>query len=248
MARRQHIDHILRSWSHQHGEVAARIVRGDDGRDVLQMRLEMGLLQMEVEGRPDGGRPHGYETYYDYLMSLAFKNGERFALKKTQCREVDREFVQFYHRRICWLALGEHGNAARDADHTLALMDLSSAYCPSDRWVASHEQYRPFVLFHRTQARAFAALEHDGPEQAMEEINDGLDRLRCLLEQDDAEEMYGDGELVDQLVTLKESLRKHYAIGPTLTEQLAEAIAREQYERAAQLRDEIQRRTKSRAD
>jgi AcrR family transcriptional regulator len=40
-------------------------------------------------------------------------------------------------------------------------------------------------------------------------------------------------------------LREEYDVGRTLAEQLADAIAREQYERAAQLRDEISRRRSS---
>ena len=41
---------------------------------------------------------------------------------------------------------------------------------------------------------------------------------------------------------MKESLRKEYHVGKTLAEQLAEAVAAEEYERAARLRDEIARR------
>ncbi len=41
-----------------------------------------------------------------------------------QCAEADREFIQFYHRRIAWLALRRHDKAIQDADHTLALMDF----------------------------------------------------------------------------------------------------------------------------
>ena len=54
MAKRQNIDSILKDWGYEPGEVAARVVRGSDGRDVLQMRIDMGLLQLEVDGRPDG--------------------------------------------------------------------------------------------------------------------------------------------------------------------------------------------------
>ena len=44
------------------------------------------------------------------------------------------------------------------------------------------------------------------------------------------------------LVELRESLRSEYSVGQTLKEQLAEAVEHEQYERAAQLRDELTRR------
>ncbi len=41
---------------------------------------------------------------------------------------------------------------------------------------------------------------------------------------------------------MRESLRKEYKVGKTLDERLADAVASEQYELAAQLRDELARR------
>ena len=107
MARRQDIDQILRDWPYEPGEVSARLVRASDGREVLQMRVEMGILQLEVDGRPDGQRPGGSETYFDHLLDLALHEGDSFELNSEQCAAADREFLQFYHRRICWLALRE---------------------------------------------------------------------------------------------------------------------------------------------
>ena len=37
----------------------ARKIVGEDGKEKLQVRLDLGLLQMELNGRPDGERPHG---------------------------------------------------------------------------------------------------------------------------------------------------------------------------------------------
>jgi hypothetical protein len=243
MARRKDdIDNILRTWHYEPGEVSARLVRGGDGRQVLQMRVDMGVLQLEVDHRPDGARPSGAETYFDYLLGLAVHTGDDFTLDDEQCAEVDREFVQFYQRRLCWLALREFHRAVRDADHSLALMDFVRKCSPSQEWLLSHEQYRPFILFHRTQASALAALEDKGPEVAIEELNQGLNRIHELFVSVDAEEQYESDELVQRLGQLRESLRDHYHVGRTLTEQLADAVAREEYELAAQLRDQIAKR------
>ncbi|MEX0712999.1 MAG: UvrB/UvrC motif-containing protein [Pirellulales bacterium] len=243
MAKRRHIDHILREWQYEPGEVAARLVKGVDGRQVLQMRIDMGVLQLEVTGRPDGEHPAGAETYFDYLLAVAVHEGKDFVLTEEQCAEADREFVQFYQRRICWLALREFRRAVRDADHSLAFMDFVRSCSPNDQWTMSHEQYRPFILFHRTQAAALAELEERTPEAAIEEISQGLERMRRFFVEVEAEERFEDDELVDRLEQLRESLRKHYHVGRTLNEQLADAVASEEYERAARLRDEIARRS-----
>jgi hypothetical protein len=239
--RRQDIDRLLESWPYRSGEVLARLVKAADGRDVLQMRVDMGILQLETRDRPDGTRPHGMASYFAYLRSQA-ENDPDFVLTPEQCMDADREFVQYYHRRICWLALREYQRAAQDADHSLAFMDFAREHSPDDEWTMSHEQYRPFVLFHRVQAGALAVLEDGGPEAAIHEINEGLARFRELFEQYDAEERFDDDDLVGRLVELKESLREHYHVGRTLNEQLADAVAAEKYELAAKLRDALARR------
>lgn len=238
----KHIDHLLKDWPYRFGEVIARKVRGSDRRSLLQMRVDMGVLQMETSGRPDGEKPEGFETYYDYLVSLSFHEGAEFELTPKRCMEIDREFVQFYHRRICWLALKEYQHAAEDADHTLKLMDFSTAHSPDDNWSLMHEQYRPFVLFHRTQALALTELDQTDPQQAVATIDRGLGQLREIFEEHEAEDEFDESELVLKLREMRDSLIKHYELGPSLAEQLADAIAKEEYELAAKLRDRINSR------
>ncbi len=239
MSKRDDIDRILLGWSHRPGSVSARLVKAADGREVLQMRVEMGLLQMETSKRPDGEHPSGMDTFLEYLVNSALYEGRKFDLTEEDCMEVDREFLQFHHRRICWLALRKFRLAVYDADHTLMLMDFCAAHSSDDEWIVSHEQYRPFVLFQRSQAAALAELEEFGPESAVEEINKGLTQLQTLFEDMQIDGPFEEDDMVAQLMELKNWIRREYNLGSTLSEQLAEAVAREQYERAASLRDEI---------
>jgi hypothetical protein len=237
----QDIDFLIGDWPFQPGVISARLVKARDGREVMQMRIEMGVLQMETDGRPDGERPGGFETYLDYLNSLILHSDD-FALTDERCLEIDREFLQFYHRRICCLALREFRRAENDAVHTLALMDFVVRWSTHEEWTLSHEQYRPFVMFHRVQAGALAALQESGPEAAIEAIGAGLEQIREVFVKNDAEEQFEEDELANHLREMKESLRQEYKVGKTLAEQLADAVSSEQYERAAKLRDEIARR------
>ncbi|MFZ5829612.1 MAG: UvrB/UvrC motif-containing protein [Planctomycetota bacterium] len=242
MPNRQDIDDVLRAWSYKPGAISARLVRAGDGREVLQMRVELGVLQMELRGRPDGRRPGGARTYLDMIRRMAGRKGEDFELTEEQCLEIDREFLQYYHRRICCLALRLFDEAVADADHTLQLMNFVREHSPNDHWTASHERYRPFVLFHRAQASAMVALKSESAEAAIEVIDEGLMAVREAAATAEGENLGDQEELIGQLVEMKESLREEYHIGRTLAEQLTDAIATEQYERAARLRDEIARR------
>jgi UvrB/uvrC motif len=159
-----------------------------------------------------------------------------------RCVEVDREFVQFFHRRIGWMAMRRFERAVADADHTLALMDFTSAHATDEEWVAMHEQYRPFVLFHRIQAAALAELEQEHSQQAVQRIDEGIGQLRVIFEQHEAMDEFDEDEVVVKLREMKEAIVEHYKVQPTLTQQLADAIAAEQYELAAELRDRLERR------
>jgi hypothetical protein len=241
MKRHKHLDDLLANWSFDPSNLNVRLVKGKDGRDVIQMRVDMGILQLETTGRPDGELYQGHESVLDYLQQLNLEQPE-LQLTEQQCMDADREFMQFYHRRICWLRLQFYHRAVMDADHTLRLMDVTEKMSPDEEWTGSHEQYRPFVLFHRTQAHALGQLEEDTAEEAVQAINSGLETMRAFFVKHDAEEHFETDELVVRLVELRESLRSEYAVGQTLKEQLAEAVEHEQYELAAQLRDELTRR------
>lgn len=240
--RPQHLDFLFEEWPYEFGDVAARRVQGADGREVVQLRVEMGVLQMEIEGRPDGTRPGGYPTCADWLAALVVKEGETFTLDERRCLEIDREFVQFFHRRVAWLALREFERAVADADHTLGLMDFSSLHAPDVSWAEMHEQYRPFVLFHRTQAAALGILEKGGAAAAVAELDAGIQAIQDVLADDDEIGDSEEDELLSKLAEMKGAIAEHYDLQPSLTEQLADAIAAEQYERAAQLRDELSRK------
>ena len=131
MADFRNISDILQDWDYDSQSIRARIVAGQDGEaDVLQMRVEMGIIQMAVDGRPDGIRPEGFATYLDYLLQEEISQGNEWDLNDEQCMEVDREFMQFYQRRISWLSIKEYQQVVRDADHTLALMDFCKRHSP----------------------------------------------------------------------------------------------------------------------
>ena len=75
---RRDLDEVIQGWPYdtEPSERLAREVRARDGRKVLQVRIELGVLQLEVTGRPDGVRPHGFVTYLDYLRHSATGRGQ----------------------------------------------------------------------------------------------------------------------------------------------------------------------------
>ncbi len=241
MSSDQHLDHILGDWPFEPESLCVRLLKGTDGRDVIQLRVDLGILQLETQGRPDGLRPEGHDTLLDFLLRQEVEDPD-LEVDEATCIEIDREFVQYYHRRVAWLRLQRFANAVQDADHTLALMDFCKEHSPCEEWTMQHEQHRAFVIFHRSQAAALLAIEEQKPDEAIAEINQGLHLIEENFRDMGWEEQFDSDELVERLLHLRESLREDFSIEKTLQERLAEAVEAEQYELAAQLRDEMAKR------
>lgn len=257
------IDDALRDWPYDPdaGTVVARQVRARDGRWVVQVRHELGVLQMETDGRPDGLRPHGFRTFLDYLRHRAADRGltsansgqvaPTWTMRRDHQGEFDREVVQFYQRRMAWLALHRYDRMLADADHSLALLDFARRHCDDPEFLAGHERFRGLVLFHRAQARAAMALERHEPEQAVDAVREAVAAIQRHHD-DWVEEHEDDDEtpapaLVEQLHEIEREIRRSFDVGTTLREQLDEAVASEDYERAARLRDQIRAQAQRKA-
>lgn len=63
------ITELLDKWPYESGKINARLVKGKDGQPRIQVRLDLGLLQMHTDGRPDGQRPFGYPSLLEYFES-----------------------------------------------------------------------------------------------------------------------------------------------------------------------------------
>ncbi len=257
---RRDLDDVIQGWPYdpEPGEVLARELRARDGRSVLQIRVELGVLQLEVTGRPDGLRPHGFVTCLEYLRYASTSRSQApgsapasWSMDQEQRDEADREFTQYFHRRMAWLSLRRYDKAVLDADHTLALMEFVCRHGNDEDYVASHEQSRGLVLFHRTQAMALLAIERRRPEEAIDALREGMEKLashqRTWWDNRDNESNESPNpSLIEQLRMFEQEVRKNYAVEKTLREQLEEAVAREDYEQAARLRDMIRAQTRAR--
>src|SRR6516164_5389851 len=61
------IRRILEAWPYD-PDKDARLTQGEDGREILQVRTPVGLEQYELDGRPDGARPHGMESALEFYL------------------------------------------------------------------------------------------------------------------------------------------------------------------------------------
>ncbi len=238
------IQPLLDGWPYDPGKLCVRKIKGADGREKIQLRIEMGILQMEISDRPDGQRPHGYEsllTYYQAQAADKSKKNEEFSVDVETCMMLQLEALQYYHRRISFLELEDYERANRDAERTLSLFDFVKEYASDDEVKIAFEQNRPFVIGHRVRASALLKLESDDYDGALTDIEEGIEEIQSLFTEFDRPDLMDYSEEVEFLREWANEIRQDRprSLKQDLSDQLKEAVAIEDFEKAAELRDRI---------
>jgi len=137
------ISHILDKWEYHPGQVVVRKFVGKDGQEKIQLRVDLGLLQMNAQGRPDGKRPFGATSLYEHQMSRLNQhtakhdgNDEGFTLSPEEVAKIQLEALQYHHRYICLLQLEDYEGVVRDTERNLAVFDFVAKHAQSYRGYA----------------------------------------------------------------------------------------------------------------
>ena len=242
------ISRILENWDYQPGQLKVRAIEGHDTKKKIQIRMDLGLMQLEWSGRPDGNQPHDRVSLLDYFTQQhrdhekTKVNGAPFTLSREDCWALSQEAMQYYWRRISFFELKEYARAQEDAEHNLAILDMCQDYAEHDEDRQIADQYRVFVTSHRIQARALAALEHKQHEQALRVISTGIAEIEgILLAQDELEAVDGECPELKFLRDWEKEVEDSRPRSPQekLRVDLQAAVDEEKFELAAQLRDRL---------
>jgi len=238
---------VLKGWDYEPGTINVRKVSGLDGHTKLQMRLDLGILQMEMTGRPDGVRPHGHESLLEYFESLLDDHKKEhgtelgFHLTSDQCQSLSEEAVMYYHRYLSLFVLEEYPAVIRDTERNLRVIDLCGKYADDEQDRLVLEQYRPYILMMRTRARAQVHLKTKRYDKGLETVHEGLIEIREFFARFGQEEAFNRANEVKVLKRFAKEIRKKIPVDPLtkLQNQLDRAVKAERYEEAARLRDEM---------
>ncbi len=239
---------ILDGWEYEPGKISVRKIIGRDGREKVQTRVDLGLLQLEVSGRPDGLRPHGCDTYLDYCEQRLREHGrkpkgeEEFELTAEECAELRHELHLFYQRFLSMFVLEEFACVERDTAHNLRILDLCRQYGPSDHDRTVLEGQRAYVTMMNVRARVYSDAAREDFVAALHHLDEGVTLVQQLRDEQETPAVESDGSPeLHVLANLREEI---YEMMPgnaplRLRWELQKALAREDYEQAAALRDQL---------
>ncbi len=238
---------VLRGWDYEPGTINVRRISGTDGSPKLQMRLDLGLLQMELNGRPDGERPHGFESLLEYFESLLTDHKRRhgtnlgFQLTSTQCQSLRDEAVMYYHRYLSLFVLEDFPGVVRDTARNLRVLDLCGKYADDEQDRLVLEQYRPYITMMHSRAQASMFMKDNRLPDALRTVEDGLTGIKEFFLRFGQEEAYTQSNEVRVLKRFARDIRRKLPVDPLdrLKRKLERAVRSEKYEDAARLRDEI---------
>lgn len=249
------ISPILKGWDYEPGTINVRKIRGADGAPKLQMRQDLGLLQMELTGRPDGLRPHGCESLLEYHEGLLKEHQRRngtelgFHLTSDQCQQLRDEAQMYYWRYLSLYVLEDFKGVVRDTSRNLRVLDLCGRYAVEEQDRLVLEQYRPYIMMMNARAKASILFKEGNYRGALKVVEDTLADIKTFFAKFEQADAYGYSSEVKVLKRFARQIRKKLPVDPLakLQAQLDRAVKAEQYEEAARLRDEIKRKNEQQA-
>jgi hypothetical protein len=238
---------ILDGWNFEPGKISVRKIIGRDGREKIQTRIDLGLLQLECEGRPDGLQPMGFESLLHYHEQRLREHeevcgdDEDFVLSPEDCRDLRHEAYLYYQRYLSLFVLEEFDAVERDTLRNLRLIEFCERYGATQADRAALLRQRAYVMMMHTRARAYQALDAGRHDRALTLIDEGLAAIAGLPGSDDVDNP-NIGEIRTLQTMRQEVLERMPADAPAkLKSELEVALAMEDYERAAELRDRLAR-------
>ncbi|MCC7261121.1 MAG: UvrB/UvrC motif-containing protein [Candidatus Latescibacteria bacterium] len=245
------IGDLLSEWPFNPDEFSARRIKTQDGEDKIQIRIDMGILQLEVQGRPDGQRPYGHESLLDHYAALleehqrfGGQDEEEFSIDEDACEDLFQEAWQYYYRYLSLFHLEDYAGVEQDTAHNLEIFSLVQNYADNDEVKWYFEQYYPHAIMMQTRARGMQALNRQDYQGALQLIHEGLERIEGFVEEWEGEGE-GNEEELPELTYLREwqeQLEKERPLSDReqLERDLRIAVEAENFEEAARLRDKIQ--------
>jgi UvrB/UvrC motif-containing protein len=236
---------VFKSWPYDPDD-DARFTHGEDGRELLQVRTPLGIEQYETEGRPDGARPHGMESLLEYhLQRLAKAKAENregdFELEPKECGELFTEGTLYYFRYVRLFQLKDWTRTVRDTIRNLQVFDLVRRYAQRQEDQQFLEKWRPYIIRVNSTAAVMLELEKNGYDKALRLVNEAVQRLEKLEELEDETFEFERERSLIALRELAAQIQKNRPLSELeqLEHQLRRAVERQEFERAAELRDRI---------
>ncbi len=170
------------------------VLQIEDGREVVVVQPNaFTISRIYATGRPDGMRPHGVDSYYDYFFAKLQEYEEHHGTREgfqLESEEWDILFEESFHRYTRYLlfaGIKRWQDVQRDTATNIAVTNLARECAPSEIAWQSY-QYKGYMLMMHSIANAELSLEENDAEAALRHIDTGIQQIgefcgECLREE-----------------------------------------------------------------
>lgn len=228
------ISPILGRWEFSDGIPRVRFLDGIGENRRIQIRLEAGIMQFELQGRPDGKHPEGAESWLEFWTASTEK------LVQNECEILRGEILLYHQRAAAFLMLEDFASVVRDCDRNLFAIDFVWSRATRGADLQPFDAIRIATVLLRTRAEASMCIRIRDTQGALAAIDRGLANLHGgagsshRLSEDDSSEASTLRAMRDALVPKLPSSQR-----VDLESRLKHALRMENYELAAILRNEL---------
>ncbi len=237
---------VFEEWPYD-AENTTRIVSAEDGRPVLQVRLPLGVEQYELTNRPDGALPFGFSSVLAHLESQIAEYRQLhgsdvgYELSRSECEMLQEEAVLYYYRYLLLFQRNDFERVTADTEHNLRICKILEQFCPLVELREPVVQYKPYIVRLHAMALAMIAMKAHRMDEAARLIQNAIDFIESMEDLDSPAFHF---ERIRSVHYLKSAIGQLTVVsdevpGETLEVELEKAVVKEDYERAAELRDRI---------
>ncbi len=254
------ISYILQNWNPSPKEKGYRKIKGEDGREKIQIRVHgcivnnlettfEGVLQMSLDGRPDDIRPHNRDFSLDYYIEKLEEykkehndSEDGFVLDNESYEELFEESSKIYNRYVLLNLLDEQEKVVRDTERNMKLFRFVNRYAANEDDKINLEKWWPYILSLNGEAKASIYMNKKEYDLALLTIQETRKKIENLEEIDAKEFKFGKKRSKKFLENLEKIIMKSAPSGLNiLNKKLDKAVKKENYEEAATIRDAIRK-------
>jgi hypothetical protein len=236
----QDLRELLQAWPYD-PEHNVRILDLGAGRQVLQVRLPLGIEQYELDGRPDGARPHQAESALEYYRQRLAAHGEPFVLEPSECAELFAEGTLYYFRYLHLFQVRDWDRVIRDTQRNLSLFDFVHEHARREEDRQQLEQWRPYLLRMHGIAQAMREWDAHHHDAALQIVQETTAQIHALPDLDGETFQIERQRSLEALRELENEIRQSRPRSALqqLEHDLQKAVEAQDFEQAAVLRDRI---------
>jgi translation initiation factor 2 beta subunit (eIF-2beta)/eIF-5 len=186
---------ILNEWDENDSGI--RRVYGNDGIEKMQMKMSSpeghmkGIMQMNLEGRPDGIKPYGFDSllqYYKHKFCTYCQTHGSEKGYKISPKEVDKLLAELnlYYHRCCFLNSMEPTTTEdikrmmRDGEFNFQILDFIEKYSEDENRKKYVMDLKPAFVMFAARNKIDHGIKSKDYELALKGISQGRKRILRL--------------------------------------------------------------------